>query len=242
MSVTADQDLIVKQLDARFMTRVFMVFAGLAVIAGLILLAGRHFSGMIAMAGNTEDTTIREIVTGNNVFHVPSNMIRYERQRADGAQDKLELYVRWPDMTGYKRVHADDFNNASGRHNIVFLTFQEQIMSRDMSGRVEPIYRDLIIEPGIAGPGGLTMHGFKEKTGYLDELLVLGSRKGEPPFAARCLAGEAARQSMAACERDVHVGDHLSLTYRFSRDLLADWRRLDAGVVSLANKLLVTGK
>ena len=114
-------------------------------------------------------------------------------------------------------------------------------MSRDMSGRVAPIYKDLIIQPGIDGPAGLKMHGFLEKTGYLGELMVLGMREGAQPFAARCLAGEAARETVAACERDIHVGDHLSLTYRFSKDLLTQWRQLDAAVLALARRLMVTG-
>lgn len=240
MTPTADPKLIVRTLDAPFMMRVFMVFAGLLLVSLAILVAGKYHGRSIAMAGHTDDRQIREIVLGNNVLHVPSNMIRNEWQRTNGSWPQLQLYARWPDMTGYSRAHADDFNNV-GERNVIFLTFQERIMSRDMSGRVGPIYSGLIIQPGIAGPAGLRMHGFQEKTGYLGELLVLGTREGADPFAARCLAGEAARETVAACERDIHVGDHLSLTYRFPKEMLKEWRRLDAAVLALARRLLVTG-
>ncbi|MFP1631342.1 hypothetical protein ACLB6G_06355 [Zhengella sp. ZM62] len=241
MTATANPELIVRQLDARFMMRVFLVFAGLLLVSLAIYVAGKHYGRAIAMAGHTDDTRIREIVMGNNVLHVPSNMIRNPWQRTDGSWPQLQLYARWPDMTGYSHEHAGAFNNTGERGTLVFLTFQERMMSRDMSGRVEPIYNELIIRPGIEGPAGLTMHGFQEKTGYLGELLVLGKRAGQAPFAARCLAGEAAREAIAACERDVHVGDNLSLTYRFSKDMLGEWRRLDAAVLALARRLLVTG-
>ena len=33
-----------------------------------------------------------------------------------------------------------------------------------------------------------------------------------------------------SCLRDINVGRDLSVTYRFSRDLLPQWRRLDAAV------------
>ena len=240
MTQTAQANLIIRQLDAPFMMRVFMVFGGLLLLSLAIFVAGKHYGRTIAMAGHTDDRQIREIVMGNNVLHVPSNLIRHEWQRTDGSWPQLQLYARWPDMNGYTREHADDFNNIGGG-NVIFLTFQERTMSRDMSGRVAPIYKDLIIQPGIDGPAGLKMHGFVEKTGYLGELMVLGMREGAQPFAARCLAGEAARETVAACERDIHVGDHLSLTYRFSKDLLTQWRQLDAAVLALARRLMVTG-
>lgn len=242
MTAATNPELIVRHLDARFMMRVFLVFAALLLLSLGIYVAGKHYGRTIAMAGHTDDRRVREIVMGNNVLHVPSNMIRNPWQRTDGSWPQLQLYAHWPDMTGYSRDHASAFNNTGESGTIVFLTFQERIMSRDMSGRVEPIYKDLIIQPGIEGPAGLTMHGFQEKTGYLGELLVLGERPGDAPFAARCLAGDAAREVIAACERDVHVGDNLSLTYRFSKGMLGEWRRLDAAVLALTRRLLVTGR
>ena len=36
---------------------------------------------------------------------------------------------------------------------------------------------------------------------------------------ARCLSGPSAEESLAPCERDIHVGDDLSLSYRFPTEL-----------------------
>ena len=45
-------------------------------------------------------------------------------------------------------------------------------------------------------------------------------------------------ESLAPCERDVFVGKELSLTYRFPRELLGEWRALDRAVVAKANAML----
>jgi hypothetical protein len=114
-------------------------------------------------------------------------------------------------------------------------------MSRDMSGRFQPIYSELIEKQGTAGPGGTTIYKFTRKSGYLDETLAVAPRPGRDPFVARCLGGAAARMSLAPCERDVLVGDELSLTYRFPEAFLGDWQTLDKAVLAEAENLLKTG-
>ena len=79
MTASANPELIVRQLDARFMMRVFLVFAGLLLVSLAIYVAGKHYGRAIAMAGHTEDTRIREIVMGNNVLHVPSTKFSVAR-------------------------------------------------------------------------------------------------------------------------------------------------------------------
>jgi len=238
MTHSATQGLSIRPIDARLMTRVFLAFLTLAVLSLGIYVAGKTYGHTIALGGHTEDMTVHEVVIGNNVLRIPANMIRSESQRRDGVQAHVNLYLHWPDMVGYSRDKAHDFNNLDGSRNIVFVTLEEHIMSRDMSGRVEPIYSAVTVKQGTTGPAGLTFFGFKENSGYLDELLATAPRANNTPYAARCLTGEAQKRSLAPCERDIHVGEGLSLTYRFSTDFLADWRQLDAAMLALANTML----
>ena len=225
-------------LGARFMTRLFIGFASLAVISLGLSIAGKLFGGSIALAGYSDDPSVREIVIGNNVISAPANTIRFERARRSGIASRLDLYLRWPQLDGYSDAARDDFNNARGIRNILFLGFEERMMSRDMSGRFEPIYSALITRPGKKGPTGLTIYDFDEKSGYLNEVLAVAPLPGKDPFVARCLSGPSAEESLAPCERDVDIGDNLSLTYRFPRELLAEWQRLDAAVVAKAEQML----
>ena len=40
----------------------------------------------------------------------------------------------------------------------------------------------------------------------------------------------------------IHVGDDLSLSYRFPTELLKDWQALDQAVMGQAKKMIRTGK
>jgi hypothetical protein len=146
--------------------------------------------------------------------------------------------LRWPNLDGYSRQARDDFNNIGDVRNLLFLTIEERMMSRDMSGRFGPIYRSLIVAPGRRGPAGLTVYEFTPKSGYLNEVLVIARRSGKTPFVARCLSGPSADESLAPCERDIHFADNLSLTYRFPNALLADWQKIDTAIMVRANEML----
>ncbi|CAG1012566.1 MAG: hypothetical protein F9K19_07125 [Rhizobiaceae bacterium] len=231
----------VRPIDSAFMLRVFYAFAILALLSVAISLAGKWFGRSIAMAGHTDDTTVFEVVLGNDVLAVPANAIRFESARRNGVAERLDLYLHWPDMTGYSPAAAADFNRPGDQGRILFLRFEPRTMSRDMSGRYDPIYSKLVDPAGTPGPAGVTFHRFKDKAGYLDEVLAVAGTAGEP-LVARCLTGPAAENSFAPCERDLHVGDFLSLTYRFPLGLLSDWQTLDAAVRDKAAALIRTSR
>lgn len=225
-------------LDSRFMSRVFIAFATLAVLSVVISLGGRQLGRSIAMGGHTDDPTPVEVVIGNDVMNVPRNAIRFDAARRSGVAARLDLYLRWPDLEGYSDATRDDFNHAAGAPTIIFVSVTERLMSRDMSGRYEPIYADLTEPVDVAAPGGLSIRRFTERSGYLDEILVTAFRKGDTPYVARCLDGQAATTAIAPCERDVHLGGNLSMTYRFPRELLGQWQALDAAVVEKMGRWL----
>ena len=220
--------------------KVFYAFVALAILSVAISVGGRWFGHTISMAGYTDDISLHEIVIGNEIISAPANMIRFEKSRRDGVASRLDLYLRWPEMDGYSEAARLAFNNTDGQKRIIFLGFEPRMMSRDMSGRLQPIYSALTVQPGVPGPEGMTLYGFRENTGYLNEVLAVAARPGEPAFVARCLSGAEAEESLAPCERDVFVGQDLSLTYRFPRELLGEWRALDAAVIAKAKAMLRT--
>lgn len=225
-------------VDSKLMKKVFYAFALLAVLSLTISIGGKWFGHSIAMAGHTDDTTMHEIVIGNDVIAAPANAIRFERSRRNGIATRLDLYLRWPQMDGYSEAARAAFNHASGDKRILFVSFEQRQMTRDMSGRLAPIYNELIVKPGVPGPEGMTLYGFTEKSGYLNEILAVAARPGEAPFVARCMSGPSAEESLAPCERDVFVGKGLSLSYRFPQELLGEWRTLDAAVTAKAAWML----
>lgn len=223
-----------------FMLRVFAAFAVLALVSGVISLAGKWAGHSIVMAGHTDDASLREVVIGNDVLSVPANMIRFAHARRDGVASRLDLYLRWPQIDGYSAAASDDFNHAGGSKSILFLSFEQRTMSRDMSGRLEPIYRSLIEAEGRPGPAGLTVHSFLIGSGYVDEVLVIGDAGSAHPFVMRCLSGPAMRESLAPCERDIHLGEDLMLTYRMPAELAGSWREVEEAVRAAAARFMRT--
>jgi hypothetical protein len=223
---------------ASLMTRVFYAFAALAVLSLGVSVGGKMLGRSVIMGGHTDDRTPRAIVIGDDVLHVPANMIRQEAARRDGSAERLDLYLRWPSLDGYTASTRDDFNHAGGRKAILFVSVEERSMSQDMSGRLLPIYDTLLRKPGAPAAAGLTAFDFKEGSGYANETLMVGPAAGEAPFAARCLSGASAAESLAPCERDIHVGTSLSLTYRFPAELLPRWRELEAAMRAKAGEFL----
>ena len=73
-------------------------------------------------------------------------------------------------------------------------------------------------------------YAFDDDTRYAGEILYVGARDGEQAFAARCLRENGLPAGSHSCMRDINLGRDLSVTYRFSRELLPDWRRLDAAI------------
>lgn len=224
-----------------FAMRVFYAFATLALISLAISIAGKWIGQSIVLGGHTDDRTRREIIVGNNVLSVPANAIRFEEARRDGVAHRLDLYLQYPQMEGYRPEARDAFNHAGEEDEILFLSFEQQMMSRDMSGRFSPIYSALIEEKPHAHEGDVALHAFRPTAGYMNEILAVAPREAGAPYVARCLDGELAQTSLAPCERDLLIGDGLALTYRFPRRLLADWHALDAAVLETARFYLRTG-
>ncbi|WP_236020199.1 hypothetical protein [Brucella anthropi] len=216
----------------------------LAVIVLILLsvavnVGGRLLGPLIARGGHSDSTHGYEIIIGNNVLSIPANMIRFSNQRRDGVTRRLDLYARWPGLTGYTERDRAIFNLLTSKRHLIFMSIEQRTMSRDMSGRYLAIYAELIDPNGETAPGNLTVHRFLESSGYKGEELVLSDpSSGKPEFVARCLADSGA-ESFNSCERDVQFGRDLQILYRFPRSMLGEWKSLDKAIVDFANAHLL---
>src|SRR5690606_32881894 len=102
---------VITSVRSAFMRRVFYGFGVLAVLSVAINIAGTHYGKSVSMGGHTDDLSVQEVVIGNDVLSVPSNMIRFEASRRDGVTARLELYLRWPQMEGYSNEARGAFNH-----------------------------------------------------------------------------------------------------------------------------------
>jgi type 1 fimbria pilin len=73
-------------LSPGFVWKLTAVVAVLCLITLAIAMTGRMIGGTIALAGNTTDDSLHEIVIGNDVLLLPANVIRFESQRVSGVR------------------------------------------------------------------------------------------------------------------------------------------------------------
>ncbi len=237
---TTGDDEHVPLLSNRLLTRLTI---GVAVLAGLtvgISIAGRMLGERIALAGHTENAEPIDVVIGQDQIRLPANVIRFEEQRHTGLAERVDLYLTWPEMQGYSNAERGRFNDANRPESLIFLSLSQSTMSKDMSGRLEPIYSHLFDGHTELGPAALTLRHLKDNSGYGNEVFFTGTLPDGSDYAVRCMMPAADAPSTSAdCQRDIHIGSDLSVLYRFSSRLLPQWQAMEARVRDYLGQSLI---
>lgn len=230
-AATTGHDEHAPLISNRMLTRLTVGVAILACLTIAISVAGRTLGERIALAGHTEKTEPVDILIGQDQIRLPMNTIRFEEQRRTGRAERVDLYLTWPEMGGYSHATRVRFNDASHPESLIFLNLSQSTMSRDMSGRLEPIYSHLFDGRPEPGPAGLTLQRLRDNSGYGGEVFYTGTLPDGSEYAVRCMLPAAESQSTSAdCQRDIHMGRDLSVLYRFSSRLLPQWEAMEARV------------
>lgn len=228
--------------NSRFFRYLFVGAIVFVLLAIGLVFAAKWAGSKIVDGGHSLSREIHTIIVSGAMLQVPENMIRRRASRRNGARDTLDLYMSWPELEGYSEENRAAFNHLEESHRLIFFSFEPRLISRDMSGRYDLVYRKLLSPVPADGPAGLTVYRFDDASGFENEQLYVGVRPGQPPFVARCLAEEAAPDAVAPCERDVHLSQDISLFYRFPRRLLPEWKALDERVQQKALALMGSGQ
>ncbi|MBU4530656.1 MAG: hypothetical protein KUA43_02050 [Hoeflea sp.] len=230
-------------LSPRFVWKITAVVAIMCLVTLAIAATGRMVGKNISRAGNTAETTLYEIVIGNDVLSLPANVIRFQSQRVSGVQNAVDTYFSWPGMHGYSEATRDIFNQTRSADGLIFARIAQATMSRDMSGRFTPIYKRLTDGVPVAGPSGLDSFRLRSGAGYANELMYVERSFSEQPYAIRCLVEDSGTEpdfnTRTGCQRDIAIGEDLSVTYRFSIDLLPHWREIERDVRNRLESALI---
>ena len=173
-------------VSASLLKTLFLISSLLFLLASIIYFAAHWFGDELSRGGHSISQEKLEIVIGNDVINVPANMVRFSSQRKSGVQPRLELYVHWPTMSGYKENLRNRFNAPSEKSDLIFLTLENREMSFDMSGRILPIYSKFFDGGPYRYKAGLVRQPLSIEGGFIDEDLYYAA--GSPyPYAARCV-------------------------------------------------------
>jgi hypothetical protein len=237
MASAADEEAPEQLISNRLLFRITVAIGLLAALASVLSILGKQLGQELALGGNTESREVHHVIVGQDTLTLPANVIRFEAQRKSGRAESVSIYLSWPDLAGYSRANASVFSDPYRSDRLIFAEFSQSVMSRDMSGRVEPIYSKLFTGEPAKGPAGLIVHKLSKKSGFGDERLLIAPLAGGGTYAVRCLLPAGGQPSTSAdCLRDVRVGRDLTLLYRFSSALLPQWQEIDRAVREFAAK------
>ncbi|MDM9628115.1 hypothetical protein QTL95_19670 [Rhizobium sp. S152] len=224
-----------------FLVRATAVVALLAALTLVISIGGRWLGARVSLAGNTDSKAPVTITIGRDTLRLPENVLRFPSQRRDGLLERADLYLTWPEMQGYANEHRARFDDVSQSAGLIFLQISQGTMSRDMSGRFEPIYSHLLDGDPVPYQNGMILHRLRADAGYADEVLLTAPRKDGSEYVVRCvLPATPALQSSGDCQRDIRIGNDLSVLYRFSSRHLPDWDHIDAAIRQFVETRLVS--
>jgi hypothetical protein len=202
----------------------------LAIGIAVVVLAGvivdrtiERMGDRIASAGYSVDPAPLQVGLAGIALAVPANMIRFAEQRRPGLSDRLDLFVRWPELRGFSERMADEF--AGSAVSIIFLSLSPPGSVGDPIHRLETVYRYLFTGASWLGPDGLVGRRLADESAYAREALYYEPGSVDP-FIARCLDGTQT-DILPMCLVEVNVGG-LSAVYRFNQTLLPEWRAIDA--------------
>ena len=157
---------------------------------------------------------------------VPRDLVRFPGQRRDGEVERLELILTWPPQETNKGETAQK----TTLKNTVFLTINPIDDSLDPVRRFGVIYQRYLEPENFSAPPGLTARHFIQGSGYDDEELLYDPIS-PTAFFVRCAAPIA--QAPPACLREFRRSDKLDIVYRFPKDFLGNWNRLDQTISAL---------
>jgi hypothetical protein len=240
MTSAANDEAHEPLISNRLLFRITLVIGLLAGLASALSIAGRRLGEELVRGSNSDSRENYQIVIGQDALALPANVIRFDAQRKSGRAESVSIYLSWPELEGYSRSNAANFSDPHRSDRLIFAEFSQSVMSRDMSGRVDPIYSKLFSGEPTKGPAGLAVHTLSKKSGFGDERLLTATLPDGGIYAVRCLLPVDGQPATSAdCLRDVRVGRDLTMLYRFSSALLPQWREIDRSIRDFAETHLV---
>ena len=213
---------------------------GLIVVAVLFMgYSSLQYLGLVAPASHVErgEASSYEIVVGGITFQVPTGYLRFAEQHRDGVLPGIDLALAWPTMAPLG--DAETLRNTP-QENIVFIGVSDARDALDTTDLLGSVYSEIFVGPVEHTENGLVRRRLDPQAGYPGETVFFDIGRGTG-FAARC-AGGGSGTVWETCYRDVILTNGLTVNFRFSPALLADWETLDNTILSFLLMLARAGQ
>jgi hypothetical protein len=167
------------------------------------------------------------ITVAGELFNVPPAAIRLAAQRHAGPQERLDLAFLWPSLSPPDPDAKPALSEEPNALDRLFVTIAAADGTLPPAERINAIFRRYLSDERFESPDGLTIISFRDGTPYQGEDLYLGAAAAER-FMTRCTRpGAGGMPGMCLYEQRIGAA---SVTIRFPRDWLTDWRALAAAL------------
>ncbi|HXI87178.1 MAG TPA: hypothetical protein VNH64_06945 [Parvularculaceae bacterium] len=198
------------------------------------------------LSGNVPSPAISEEPVAFSIagvsFSTPTNYTVYPKDRRGGDRDDVSLYALWPTLSGYTPARRDDFINDAPDTRRIDITISRRTSAFDEVERIDTLYLPQTTDDhGVRTPYQLVKYAFKDQranvptNGYADTELYLGTASDGRELALFCFDEKVSIKS-PDCWRQYELGPDLSVTYRFKRPYLAEWKAIDTQVRALVER------
>ena len=194
------------------------------------------YRNSLTLTGLSADPSLVALTVAGEQLTIPGNMLRDPAVRKGGAVAEADLLLHWPNLEGYSKPLAADFADGSPDAPLIYASIAARTVPLDATELLVGVYQEFFVGDPLPAPDGLTGRQLSPNSGYDGEVVYYGP-DGPQQFVARCLA-EATPETPATCLRTINIGKNLALLYRFNRDRIGDWQALDAGMQTLAVKIV----
>lgn len=195
-----------------------LVFVGVG-IAYLIDGLGRQESA--SPTATVAGPAVYKVIGGDRLA-IPTSWFRFAEQREEEFSDRVDLLFALPIGDGGRQIEIE-------------VSLQPRSRVRTSAQLLDAVYLHQFKSEQIGGPRGLvgkplnSAEGFQNETVWYDPLSI-------DPFVAKCIAPIAGSIG-GTCLRTVNVSEHVSATYLFGREALANWREFDAAATTWLAKI-----
>ena len=177
----------------------------------------------------TSRTDIIRLRVHGHAFYIPANYLEYQSSRQGGDRREIALFALLPDMSGWSNWEAGSFSSNAPDAQVIYLLIRDERLGITESERLRRVYLGYVTDArGRPGPYGLKQFEFREDSGYHDEDLYVGET-ARGLMVLRCVRMGADVPS-PSCLRDMLIAPGVSLSYRFKRSHLSEWREIGDGV------------
>ena len=211
---------------------VFVVTFALSAMFLLLYLAPSAPSLFEEQVVPTSRGDIINLKVNGTAFHIPANYIQYASTRQGGERREIALFALLPNLSGWSNWSAQSFSSNAPDSPVVFLDIRKEKLNLTEADRFKRVYLGYVSNPrGEPGPYGLTLYQFRADSGYKDEDLFVGENAAGL-VVLRCVR-KGSRVPSPSCLRDMPVAPGVSLSYRFKRTHLSQWRDISENVDKL---------